>query len=134
MGISADEAARIVAAIAEYLRGVERYSVMDVRNLHTGVERIDFYIWQAEQLLWDVERIAFAPVHLWPMHRERVRDAGRLARRAEKQRARGTRAFRRAEDKLRHASSMTDNGKDAERFREMADRIRLKLALRAGDR
>jgi hypothetical protein len=123
------ECIAIVAEIFEFLRGVERYNVNDIGNRYPGVTHINRLWWEAEKLLFDRERVLFGPVHNHSNERERIRDPKRIARRAERMRARGTRAHERAALRLRHAADLSDDA-ERERLTAAADRIVIASRLR----
>lgn len=132
MGWSKEEKSRIKAEMMAEMRTTSRYSLQDFRNRHlpaTPGEERDFNLihWEAQEALRE-EGIDFGPMRKWPGVYER-KDWRQTEQRAIKQRAKGTRAHKRAEHKMRLAATAApDTSK--ERLSEAADRIALRAAMR----
>jgi len=133
MGWSKEEKTRIRTEMMAEMRTAARYSVQDFRNKYlptTPSEERDFNLlhWEAQELMRVDEGIDFGPMRKWPGVYER-KDWRQTEQRAVKQRAKGTRAHKRAEQKMRLAASLApDTSK--ERVSEAADRMALRIAMR----
>jgi len=127
--LSKGERVRIRDAIVAFLRGAERCTEQDLLNEHAlhGVDRE--LVWQAREIVRVEDGIDFGPVRGWPGTFER-KEWRQIAERAQRQRAKGTRAHRRAEQRLRLAAELApDEAKEG--LSEAADRVALRLAMRA---
>jgi hypothetical protein len=136
MGTQRAEVAMIadVDEIMAMLRGVQRYAEQDILNKYvpttTGeLREVRHAIWRARERLRLEDGIVFGSLPGWPGTFHRL-DWSQTERQANRQRARGTRAHRRAEEKLRLASTQAPD-QSKERLSEAADRIALRVAMRA---
>jgi adenine deaminase len=133
MSWSKEEKLRIKAEMMAEMRTASRYSLQDFRNKclpATPGEERDFNLlhWEAQEAMRVDEGIDFGPMRKWPGVYER-KDWQQTEQRAKKQRAKGTRAHKRAEQKMRLAATAApDTSK--ERLSEAADRIALRAAMR----
>jgi len=127
--LTKSERARVRGEIVEFLRGVERYYEQDILNQHALAGPDREIVWEAREVLRLSDGIDFGPVRGRPGNFER-KDWSQIEKRAARQRAKGTRAHRRAEERLRLAAEMApDQSKD--RLNDAADRVALRLAMRA---
>ena len=127
--IADSERARVVAEIVAFMLTVERYDKRDLYNAH-ALDGVDRRVeWEAREIVRVQHGIAFVPVRKHPFLMQRG-DYVQIARNATSQRASGTRKHRRAEEKLRLASAMAPDA-NKERLSDAADRLALRLAMRA---
>lgn len=125
-----DEQRQVLGDIVGYLREVQRFTEQDLLNKHQGEPRIvRMLIWQAREQVRIEDGVDFGPVRGWPGTFER-KEWDQIEKRAQRQRSRGTRAHKRAEERLRLAASLAPT-EDQRRMNDAADRIALRLAMRA---
>jgi hypothetical protein len=123
------ERLRVRNEIVKYLLGVQRYDEQDICNLHalTGIDRE--IIWEAREVVRLEHGIDFGPIRNWPGSFER-KTWEQIEHRARRQRSKGTRAHRRAEERLRLAATLAPSEAQS-RLNDAADRIALRVAMRA---
>ncbi len=131
---SIGEQSKILEELIAFLRDVSRYVEQDILNKYpcnsVGETRVvRGLIWEARESVRRSDGIVFGVVRGWPGNFHRL-DWSQTERQAMRQRTAGTRKHRRAEEKLRLASTLApDQSKD--RINDAADRIALRLAMRA---
>jgi hypothetical protein len=121
----------LVKRIVEVLRESARYNVEDLRNLLVGETPrvVDMTIWRAREVMRMEHGVDFGPVRGFPGEFERKMPS-EIASRAERQRAKGSRAHRRAAERFMLAadgSGVTDA--ERTRYTHAAERIRLREAM-----
>ena len=127
--LTKEERARVVNEIAIFLRESERFAEQDLVNKYAleGVDRA--LVWEAKELVRREDGIDFGPIRGWPGNYER-KSWEQIEQRAHRQRAKGSRAHRRAEARLRLAAQLAPT--DAQqRLSEAADRLALRAAMKA---
>lgn len=132
--LTKEERLQIREEIATELRSVQRIDERDVGNKypHLGLEGpngVRKLLWEAREVVRLSDGIDFGPLRGWPGVFER-KDWSQIERRASNQRAKGTRAHRRAEERLRLAATLAPD-QSKERLNEAADRVALRLAMRS---
>lgn len=132
--LSKAEQLRIREEIVTYLREVQRFADQDIFNRYPFAEpgdmrTIRLLLWEAREVVRVADGIDFGPVRGWPGTFER-KEWSQIETRALRQRAKGTRAHRRAEQRLRLASELAPDSMK-ERLSDAADRVALRLAMRA---
>jgi hypothetical protein len=107
-----------------------RFDVQTLRNTFSGYEPREFglALWRARERMRKEHGVDFGPVRGIPGAFER-KEWVDIAKRGERQRAKGTRAHRRAEERLRLASTLAPS-EERDRLNDAADRIRLRMAMR----
>lgn len=129
MGLTAEEKKVILSDIVQVLRESERVCKLDFHNRWPGNERdINLLVWDACEIVRAEDGIDFGPVYGWPNSLERKAWQS-IERRAQRQRARGTRAHKRAEHRMRLAGSLAEDVEARERINAAADRMAMRLAF-----
>lgn len=126
--LTKEDRKRVVEEIANDLRASERFAEQDVYNKYAldGVDR--HLLWQAREVVRQQDGIDFGPIRGWPGNFER-KSWEQIERRAQRQRRKGTRAHRRAEERLRLAASLAPT-EAQQRMNDAADRLALRVAMR----
>lgn len=127
--LTKEERLRVVNEIAVFLRESERFAEQDLVNKYAldGIDRT--VIWEAREMVRMEEGIDFGPIRGWPGNFER-KSWEQIEKRAHRQRAKGTRAHRRAEARLRLAAQLAPTEAQS-RLSEAADRLALRAAMKA---
>lgn len=128
------ERATRVAELVEMMRGCERFFEQDVFNRYvpsstSEVRELRQDLWEAKEVLRVCDGVDFAPLEGWPSGTFGRAPAKQIVGRAERQRARGTRAHRRAAERFRLAATLVPD-EERERLESAADRIVLREAMR----
>jgi hypothetical protein len=123
----------MIDEIVRMLRPVQRIDMQDIRNKFlpqsAKEEReLSQAFWKACQILRLEEGIDFGPLRGWPGVYER-KDWSQIEQRAKRQRAKGTRAHRRAAERMRLAAELAPD-QSKERLADAADRLEVKNAFR----
>jgi hypothetical protein len=126
--VTADEVLTMRDWIVAMLLVSERYVMVDIHNRYPGDEGlVARTTWEAREIVRKQHGIDFGPVRGFPGNYERKAwDA--IERRAHRQRAKGTRAHKRAEERLRLAQENAPNEAKG-RIGDAADRVALRLAF-----
>lgn len=131
MAASKGEIEAMVVEIAATLRTVERYCEQDFLNRFSGFHprEVRVAVHEAREQVRETDGIVFGATPGWPGNFRRL-DWKQVAEQATRQRAAGTRKHRRAGEKLRLAATKAPDA-DRERLSAAADRVALRLAMRA---
>jgi hypothetical protein len=127
--LTKEEQTRIVGEIADVLRSVDTYTDQDLANRWSLSGRDRKLIWEAREIVRHTDGIVFGAIPRWPGNFRRL-DWSQVERQANRQRGAGTRKHRRAEEKLRLASTLAPE-QSKERLNDAADRVALRLAMRS---
>lgn len=130
MGCSRELLVQVREEIVAILRETHCFTAQDIANRYPFAPRVlRRLIWEATETLRLEDGIVFGPVRGCPGTFER-KEWDQIERRAQRQRRRGTRAHRRAEQSLRIAANAAPDAAK-ERLNDAADREALRLAMRA---
>lgn len=132
--LSRAEEGRIIEEIAGVLRECERYAEQDFLNRYSPTTigetaSIRLLVWAARQIVQATDGIVFGVIPRWPGTFRRL-DWSQMERQARRQCSAGTRKHKRAELKLRLASTLAPDS-SKERLSDAADRVALRLAMQA---
>lgn len=121
----------LVKRIVDVLAASARYNVEDLRNMLLGESPrvVEMTIWRAREVMRAEHGVDFGPVRGFPGEFERKMPR-EIAERAGRQRAKGTRAHRRAAERYMLAADGAGVSEaDRTRYTHAAERIKLREAM-----